>query len=106
MTAVFPQTDIDKEESFTNVAIIPLSELRYFILRPLVFGIPSFVHVSVSLFRLNSSRRGTVTFMLVLFDVLDDRYRILVNAYFQAWSISRLTDVIHQLWPRRAIFKI
>ena len=29
--------------------------------------------------------------------VPDDRYRILVNAYFQAWSISRLTAVIHQV---------
>ena len=65
-------------------------------LRPLVSGIRSFLLVSVSLFRLNSSRRGTVTFLLYLFDVPDDRYRILVNAYFQAWSISRLTAVIHQ----------
>ena len=29
-----------------------------------------------------------------LVDVPDNRYRILVNAYFQAWSISRLTPVI------------
>ena len=41
-----------------------------------------------------------------MFDVPDDRYRILVNAFFQAWSISRLTAVIHQFWPRRAIFKL
>ena len=40
-----------------------------------------------------------------MFDVPDDRYRILVNAYFQAWSISRLTVVIHQFWPRRAILR-
>ena len=57
--------DIDKKESFTNVEIIPLSVLRYFMLRPLVFVIRSFLLVSVSLFRLNSSRRGTVTFVLV-----------------------------------------
>ena len=66
-------------------------------LRPLVFGIRSFLLVSVSVFRLNSSRRGTVTFVL-LFDVPHDRYGILVQAYFQAWSISRLTAVIHQFW--------
>ena len=53
-----------REESFTNVQIIPLPILRYFILRPLVFGIRSFLLVSVSLFRLNSSRRETVTFVL------------------------------------------
>ena len=28
------------------------------------------------------------------------------TAYFQALSISRLTAVIHQFWPRRAIFKL
>ena len=32
-------------------------------LRPLVFAIRSFLFVSVSLFRLNSTRRGTVTFV-------------------------------------------
>ena len=57
-------TDIDKKESFTNVQIIPLPELRYIILRPSVFGIRSFLLVSVSFFRLNSSRRETVTFVL------------------------------------------
>ena len=40
-------------------------------LPPLVFRIRSFLLVSVSLFRLNSSRRGTVTFVLYLFDVPD-----------------------------------
>ena len=39
--------------------------------------------VSVSLLRLNLSRRGR------LFDVPCGRYQILLNAYFQAWSISR-----------------
>ena len=29
-----------------------------------------------------------------LFDVRYDRYRIVVNAYFQAWSISRLVIVL------------
>ena len=56
--------DIDKKESFTNVEI-PLPVLRYFIPRSSVFGIRSFLLVSVSLFRLNSSRRETVTFVLV-----------------------------------------
>ena len=46
-------TDIDKKESFTNVEIIPLPVLRYFILRPSGFGILSFLLVSVSLFRLS-----------------------------------------------------
>ena len=36
-------TDIDKKESFTNVEIIPWSVLRYFMLRPLVFVIRSFL---------------------------------------------------------------
>ena len=58
-------TDIDKKETFTNVEIIPLPVLRYFILRPSLFRIRSFLLVSVSLFRLNSSRRETVTFVLV-----------------------------------------
>ena len=58
-------TDIDKKVSFTNVEIIPLSVLGHFMVRPLVLVIRSFVLVSVSLFRLNSSRRGTVTFVLV-----------------------------------------
>ena len=79
------------ERNETNVPVIPLPVLRYFILRS-SSNIRSFLLVSVSLFRLNSSRRETVTF--VLFDVPDDRYRILVNAYFQAWSIHFL--VIHQ----------
>ena len=57
--------DIDKKESLTNVDIIPLPVLRYFILCPSVFGIRSFLLVSVSLFRLNSSRRETVTLVLV-----------------------------------------
>ena len=57
-------TDIDKKESFTNVQITPLPVLRYFILRPSVFGIRSLLLVSASLFRLNSSRRETVTFVL------------------------------------------
>ena len=43
-------------------------------LRPLVFGIRSFLLVSVSLFRLNSSRRGTVTFVFcicLMFQMID-----------------------------------
>ena len=55
-------TDIDKKVSFTNVEIIPLSVLRYFMLRPLVLVSRSFVLLSFSLFRLNSSQRGTVAF--------------------------------------------
>ena len=43
----------------------PLSALRCFMLRPLVFVIRSFLFVSVSLFRLNSTRRGTVTFVVL-----------------------------------------
>ena len=58
-------TDIDKKESFTNVEIISLPVLRYFMLRPLVFGIRSFLLVSVSLFRLNSSRRPCVSICLM-----------------------------------------
>ena len=40
--------DIDKKVSYTNVEIIPLSVLRYFMIRPLVLVIRSFVLVSVS----------------------------------------------------------
>ena len=39
---------MDKKVSFTNVEIIPLSVLRYFMIRPLVLVIRSFVLVSVS----------------------------------------------------------
>ena len=87
-------TVIDKKVSLTKVEIIPLLVIRYFMLRPLVLVIRSFVVVSVSLFRLNSSRRGTfrfvIVFVLVWFSIW---YRILVNAYFQAWSIFRLTQL-------------
>ena len=72
-------------------------------------GLPDTPHVvSVSLFRLNSSRRETITFVLafVWYNVHNDWYGILVNAYFQAWSISRQTPVTHQFWPRSAIFKL
>ena len=65
---------VDKKEKFTNVEIIPLPVLWYFMLRPLVFGIRSFLLVSVSLFRLNSSRRGTVAFVLsicLMFQMID-----------------------------------
>ena len=41
-------TPIDKKESFTNVQIIPLPVLRYFILRPSVFGIRSFLCLRAS----------------------------------------------------------
>ena len=48
-------TDIDKKESFTKVEIIPWSVLRYFMLRPLVFVICSFLF-HCDIFRLWSQR--------------------------------------------------
>ena len=90
-------TGIDKKESFTNVEIIPLPLLRYFtawsvgLRYSLVFTCFSFF-ISIELV----TKSNRYVCVLYLFDVPDDRYRILVNAYFQAWSISRLTAVIHK----------
>ena len=47
---IWRKTDIDKKASFTHVKITPLLVLRYFMLCPLVFGIPSFLLVSVFFF--------------------------------------------------------
>ena len=75
-------TDIDKKESLTNVEIIPLPVLRYFMLRPLVFVRYSLVFTCFSFFISIElvTKRNRYICVSILFDVPDDRYRILVNA--------------------------
>ena len=60
----------------------------------MVFSIRSFLLVSVSLFRLNSSRYICVSICLMF--QMTDIGSLLINAYFQSRSTSRLTAVIHQ----------
>ena len=78
-----------RNNSITSIVIFHASSvgLRY----SLVFTCFSFF-ISIELV----TKRNRYICVQYLFDVPDDRYRILVNAYFQAWSISRLTAVIHQ----------
>ena len=80
-------------------------------LRPLVLVIRSFVLVSVSLFQSielvkKRNRYICVSICNCLIFHKIDRYRILVNTYFQAWSISRLTAVIRQFSLTDLIVKI
>ena len=54
-------------------------------LRPLVFGIRSFVLVSVSFFRLNFNNSLTICVsMLLIFQMMID-LNPFINVYFQAW---------------------
>ena len=78
-----------RNNAITSIAIFHASSvgLRY----SLVFTCFSFF-ISFELV----TKRNRYICVLYLFHVPDDRYRILVNAYFQVWSISRLTAVIHQ----------
>jgi len=73
-------------------------------LQPLVFVIRSFLLVSVYFDRTRHEEEPLhLCQYTYLFDVPDDRHRILVDAYFQAWSISILTAVIHQFFFNRLV---
>ena len=90
-------TDIGKKESFTNVEVIRLPVLQYFILRPSVFGIRSCLLVSVSLFRLRlkTDSLNRIDFKEPVSFGLPTRWRVMaaISSYTHSLQRTKLTDI-------------
>ena len=80
-----------RQERVTECRNNFITSIAIFLRYSLVFTCFSFF-ISIELV----IKRNRYICVLYLFDLPDNRDQILVNAYFQAWSIFRLTAVIHQ----------